>query len=127
MADIAPQPSGEPVPIHVQRCGQARVTLVDQDGLPLPNVGVKLMVCMRDDNVPGGKTRPVDRSNARLQGIGAPPPEAVTDRQGKIVFAGLIPDATYQLVNHNEKELIGEEFQVAPGQQLEMRIVLGKR
>jgi hypothetical protein len=84
------------------------------------------MFYLPGNNDPDMRTRHTDLLHGRISGISLTP-EVVTDQQGQVILSGLIPNATYQLVDHAENTLVGKRFQVVPGQQLDLKVELGKR
>jgi hypothetical protein len=126
VADILPTPGAEPVTIRMERCGQAMVTLVDGDGLPLPNVRLNLKVGLPDTNSATGKAGTGDWQNAHILGANTTMPALATDRNGQILLSGLVPNATYRLEDQTETIQFGNEIQVIPGQELQMKIVVQK-
>jgi hypothetical protein len=128
MIDVAPAaPGAEPLTVRIERCGQALVTLVDEDGMPLPNVRVKLMVWLPDPAGPLGKPSATDLRNARILGIESAEKEMVTDHLGQLFLPCLVPNAGYLLMDQTERQLFGEVIRVRADQRVEVKAVVRKR
>jgi RNA polymerase sigma factor (sigma-70 family) len=139
------------VTIQLERCGRARVTFVDGEGKPLAGMGVKLMLTLSESKPLPGPSPIVESKSVfwlgtsytriPLTSMSREPivlPYAMepisssaqwplrTDARGQLRLPSLVPGAGYQLTNETETVLLGQTIQVAPDQELDLRIVVKK-
>jgi hypothetical protein len=127
----------QPVTIGLAPCGSARIRLFDPSGMPVVHYRAAVQIVM----TPGPFRVEFDASN-RGETLAAVAGSATyssrylagerTDAAGRATFTGLILGATYRLLTTEREDIsIGSEFlkdfQVAPGETLELPVFTIKR
>jgi RNA polymerase sigma factor (sigma-70 family) len=104
---LSGEQAGKPITVRLERCGSAKVRLVDQEGKPVAKRGISVLLWLE----------PAITFRETYYGIdGSHRLELVSDEQGRLTLPALIPGAKYMVASW----IARQEFTVKAGETLEL-------
>ncbi len=127
VVEVSGKQLGKPLNVRLQRCGAAKVRLLDREGKPVvgywPEVDLVLAPGPHRYDAQGIRNGQLSADTVMLANLFLPayqPNRFLTDDQGRIELQALVPGVTYWLVAGGR---VLREFRVQPGIRVDLKEV----